>query len=78
MGMLFPQERQMNSNENQYILVLPETGTEKYMQKYLVFAGIGGNDFCVYFFILFIFLDSCKYSVYGTPCRKHGGYYGSF
>ena len=59
-------------------LVLPETGTEKYMQKYLVFAGIGGNDFCVYFFILFIFLDSCKYSVYGTPCRKHGGYYSSF
>lgn len=27
---------------------------------------------------MFIFLDSCKYSVYGTPCRKHGGYYGSF
>ena len=36
------------------MLVLPETGTEKYMQKYLVFAGIGGNDFCVYFYIRFM------------------------
>ena len=41
--------------ENQHIYLLSETGADQYRQKSSAFAGIHGNDFCVYFFILSFF-----------------------
>ena len=48
------------------------------MQKRLVFSGIGCNDFCVYFFVLYVFQYYNHCEEHGLQCGDHGGYFHIF
>ena len=64
--------------EDSYSLVLHEAGTGKYMQKYLVFPCVDRDHFCMYFFILRIFLRDHQHRIYGPHGGDHNGNHGIF
>ena len=51
-------------------------GHAQYHPEYLVFTGVGGDYFGMYFPVLYVFWLDCQRTVYGAECRIYSRNHG--
>lgn len=75
-GVLTGDKKAVSGMKISILDLLHQGGHAQYHPEYLVFTGVGGDYFGMYFPVLYVFWLDCQRTVYGAECRIYSRNHG--